>query len=168
MLGLLVMMNSSGWSATPAKADTLLHISPKGALRRSLIIPGWGQVYNHKPLKGILFFSAESYFVYNFIYYNKLYTYVKTTKETLGVDAWVDLTEDEKKAQILATTGHEMTLNSWRPREIRNKFGWWCIGNYIICLMDAVVDAHLINFPKDAVELTMDGITLKYTINFGK
>jgi hypothetical protein len=152
----------------PAQSDTLLKISPKGALLRSAFIPGWGQVYNRKPIKGLLFLAAESYFTYNFIHYNKLYSYVKTTKETLGVDAWVGLSESQKQDSIFSITGKQLSLNSWRPREIRNKYAWWCVGNYIICLMDAVVDAHLINFPKDAVELTMDGITLKYTFNLGK
>jgi len=112
--------------------------------------------------------SAESYFVYNFIHYDQLYSYVKETKNSIGVDVWVQMTESQKQDSIFSITGKEIGLNSWRPREIRNKYAWWCIGNYIICLMDAVVDAHLINFPKDAVELTMDGITLKYTINIGK
>ena len=131
-----------------------MKISPKGAFIRSAIIPGWGQVYNKKPVKGLVLLSAEGYFLYNFFYYNRIYDYVKTTKETLGVETWVGLTEEEKKAQVLAVTGYELTLNSWRPREKRNKYGWWSLGTYIFCLLDAVVDAHLINFPKGDIELS--------------
>jgi len=149
------------------RPDTLLKINPKGAMWRSIFIPGWGQLYNRKPLKGILLFGAESYFIYNFIHYNRIYGYVKTTKETLGIDAWISLTEEQKKAQILAITDHELSLNSWRPREKRNKYGWWCVGTYIFCLMDAIVDAHLINFPPDAVELSAEPTMLKLTINIG-
>jgi nicotinamide mononucleotide adenylyltransferase len=96
-----------------------LHISPKGALLRSALIPGWGQVYNHKPLKGLLFLSAESYFVYNFIHYYQLYSYLKETKNRIGVDVWVQMTESQKQDSIFSITGKEIGLNSWRPREIR-------------------------------------------------
>lgn len=145
-------MKSNLQSASPA--DTLMKISPKGAFIRSAIIPGWGQVYNKKPVKGLVLLSAEGYFLYNFFYYNRIYDYVKTTKETLGVETWVGLTEEEKKAQVLAVTGYELTLNSWRPREKRNKYGWWSLGTYLFGLLDAVVDAHLINFPKGDIELS--------------
>ena len=118
-------MKSNLQSASPA--DTLMKISPKGAFIRSAIIPGWGQVYNKKPVKGLVLLSAEGYFLYNFFYYNRIYDYVKTTKETLGVETWVGLTEEEKKAQVLAVTGYELTLNS-APREKRNKYGWWSLG----------------------------------------
>jgi hypothetical protein len=150
--GLLIILKSNLQSASPA--DTLMKISPKGAFIRSAIIPGWGQVYNKKPVKGLVLLSAEGYFLYNFFYYNRIYDYVKTTKETLGVETWVGLTEEEKKAQVLAVTGYELTLNSWRPREKRNKYGWWSLGTYIFCLLDAVADAHLINFPKGEIELS--------------
>jgi len=164
--GLLIILKSNLQSASPA--DTLMKISPKGAFIRSAIIPGWGQVYNKKPVKGLVLLSAEGYFLYNFFYYNRIYDYVKTTKETLGVETWVGLTEEEKKAQVLAVTGYELTLNSWRPREKRNKYGWWSLGTYIFCLMDAVVDAHLINFPKGEIELgsTEIGLNLSVRVNF--
>jgi hypothetical protein len=164
--GLLIILKSNLQSASPA--DTLMKISPKGAFIRSAIIPGWGQVYNKKPVKGLVLLSAEGYFLYNFFYYNRIYDYVKTTKETLGVETWVGLTEEEKKAQVLAVTGYELTLNSWRPREKRNKYGWWCLGTYIFCLLDAVVDAHLINFPKGEIELgsTEIGLNLSVRVNF--
>jgi len=164
--GLLIILKSNLQSASPA--DTLMKISPKGAFIRSAIIPGWGQVYNKKPVKGLVLLSAEGYFLYNFFYYNRIYDYVKTTKETLGVETWVGLTEEEKKAQVLAVTGYELTLNSWRPREKRNKYGWWSLGTYIFCLLDAVVDAHLINFPKGEIELgsTEIGLNLSVRVNF--
>jgi len=163
--GLLIILKSNLQSASPA--DTLMKISPKGAFIRSAIIPGWGQVYNKKPVKGLVLLSAEGYFLYNFFYYNRIYDYVKTTKETLGIETWVGLTEEEKKAQVLAVTGYELTLNSWRPREKRNKYGWWSLGTYIFCLLDAVVDAHLINFPKGEIELgsTEIGLNLSVRVN---
>ena len=34
-------------------------VSPRGALVRSMVLPGWGQVYNGRPIKGSLFAAAE-------------------------------------------------------------------------------------------------------------
>lgn len=163
----MLLLFNIGRSESPALSDTVFHISPKAALIRSAFVPGWGQVYNKKPLKGLVFFSAEVYFVYNFVYFNRLYGYVKDTKETVGLDAWLLLSEAEKKTKIFETTGYNLGMNTWRPREKRNKNGWWCLGTYIFGMLDAVVDAHLINFPHGDVELSMNGQTINYSISFG-
>jgi len=51
-----------------AKADTVINKddtvkvsvkSPTGAMIRSLLFPGWGQLYNKKYFKAILVFGAE-------------------------------------------------------------------------------------------------------------
>ena len=159
----------------PSLDSTRKVIRPRAALIRSAIIPGWGQVYNKKPLKGLLYLSVESYFVYNFIYYNRLYGYVKETKKTVGLDIWVGtnttpgLTEAEKKDAIFAITGHKLSMNTWRPREKRNKYAWWSMGFYLICMLDAYVDAHLYYFPDEKVELTAalkpNGIELNLLFN---
>mgnify|MGYP001198698101 CR=1 FL=1 len=35
-------------------------VSPKGAFLRSMVLPGWGQFYNGRPIKGSLFAAAEA------------------------------------------------------------------------------------------------------------
>lgn len=50
--------------------------SPRGALIRSAIIPGWGQLYNHKFVKAIGFFGLESFFVYKYYDLNKQLAYI--------------------------------------------------------------------------------------------
>lgn len=51
-------------------SDTPLK-SPMGAVFRSAILPGWGQVYNEKYLKGLFVFAANSTFAYAVYHYNK-------------------------------------------------------------------------------------------------
>ena len=41
--------------------------SPTGAALRSALLPGWGQLYNQKPYKAALFFSVNSYMIYQII-----------------------------------------------------------------------------------------------------
>ncbi|MEW6749942.1 MAG: DUF5683 domain-containing protein [Candidatus Latescibacterota bacterium] len=44
--------------ADSARADSASLPSPRGALLRSAVLPGWGQLYNHRPLKAA--FSAAA------------------------------------------------------------------------------------------------------------
>ena len=44
------------------------HVSPSGAMYRSLLVPGLGQYANGKRLKALLFFSAEAFFVGGYLY----------------------------------------------------------------------------------------------------
>ena len=45
--------------------------SPMGAVLRSAAIPGWGQVYNRKYLKGLFVFSVNGTFAYAIFHYNR-------------------------------------------------------------------------------------------------
>jgi hypothetical protein len=45
--------------------------SPWGAVLRSAILPGWGQVYTHRYIKAILAFSVNSFFAYQIYNYEQ-------------------------------------------------------------------------------------------------
>ena len=134
--------------------DSIAIKSPKGALLRSAILPGWGQFYVDKPVKSILFLSAEVFSICKVIQYNKIYGYIKETKEAIGIEEWKNLPEYDpdpskidKRKKVKEITDYDLKMNTWRPREKRNKYSWWCLGVYIFCMLDACVDAHLWNFP---------------------
>jgi len=154
---------------TKTKKDSVSFKSPKGALLRSAIIPGWGQLYVNKPVKSVLFISAEAFVINKAIYYSKIYGYIKNTKDALGVEVWGELDEKGRKEKVKDTTGYDLKINSWRPREKRNKYSWWCFGIYIIGMLDAYVDAHLLNFPDSNVEfasfLNRQGVTVVLSIS---
>lgn len=44
--------------------------SPLGAVLRSAVLPGWGQVYNQKYLKALFVFSVNGTFAYSIYHYN--------------------------------------------------------------------------------------------------
>ena len=45
---------------TETSPDTLAALSPRTAMLRSAILPGWGQYSNHRPLKALLFAAAAT------------------------------------------------------------------------------------------------------------
>ncbi len=45
--------------ADTTHADSVTVKSPMGALGRSMLVPGWGQWYNERPIKGAVIFSTE-------------------------------------------------------------------------------------------------------------
>jgi len=148
------------------KKDSIRNISPRTALIKSAIIPGWGQLYVRKPAKAAIYVTLEAYHIYRMIEYNSIYKYIKETKNTIGVNMWNSLIESDKKDQVESVTGYELEINTWRAREKRNKYAWWCAGIYFIGMLDAYVDAHLYYFPSENIELVMDTQTMGVGLNF--
>ena len=88
--------------------------SPKGAMIRSAILPGWGQVYNNKYLKALVYLGGESYFIYR---YSAINNELKNDNAT----------EDDIK----------------KKEHLRNGWAWLFSAGYLLALGDAYVDAHL-------------------------
>jgi len=93
--------------------------SPRGALIRSAVLPGWGQLYTEHYLKSAGFLAAHAYLAYRF--YEK--------NQDLG-----DIRDETKKARA------EFNRNTW---------AWRFLAAYLLCITDAYVDAHLAGFPED-------------------
>ena len=93
--------------------------SPAGAAIRSLIFPGWGQIYARQPLKAVIYGGIEQGFMYGVYHEHKLYQYNKS----IGDDGAADF-----------------------YRNNRNRMGWYLTAALIVSVMDAYVEAHLYNF----------------------
>lgn len=104
--------------------------SPTGAMIRSLIFPGWGQLYNGKIFKAILIFGAETGLIANSIYLNQKYKEwdQKYKKSEPGFD------------QDVIFANREFYINN------RNASNWWLVGVILFSMADAFVDAHLSDF----------------------
>lgn len=100
-------------------SDTLSiqYKSPKGAMIRSAILPGWGQAYNHKFLKALVYMGGEVYFAIKYIELDD-----ELKKLRMG-QAPISLIEDK-----------EYERNGW---------GWLFTAGYLLAIGDAFVDAHL-------------------------
>jgi len=109
--------NVAGDSLT-SNSDTLKTSvkSPTGAMIRSIIFPGWGQLYNKKYFKAVLAFGAEVGLLANSIYLNQKYVASKTELD------------------------REFYVNN------RNLSNWYLLGVILFSMADAFVDAHLSDF----------------------
>ena len=104
--------------ATPKKSK-----SPMGAMIRSAILPGWGQVYNHKYIKALVYLGGESYFIYRYSAIDKDVNKLKNDNAA----------EDDIK----------------KKEHLRNGWAWLFGAGYLLALGDAYVDAHLYGLYSD-------------------
>lgn len=99
-------------------SDSLNTHTPKKAALYAMLFPGAGQLYNNRPLKTGLMLGM------------------------VGLAAWRWSVNGENYQNYT----EDMALPKRRYLEKRNKYAWWMGFIYIYGLLDAVVDAHLINF----------------------
>lgn len=142
-IAVLLILNSrlNGFQDTLNVADTTnenqtfeMQKSPWGAVLRSAVIPGWGQIYNESYWKAPVVWGIMGWFVYNWIDNNNKYidyrnSYIQTN-ETLDHD-YRDFYRDQ-----------------------RDQFAIYIVLTYFLNLVDAYVDAHLFDFSVDENYLT--------------
>ncbi len=120
-------------SPTPADTGFTMQKSPLGAVIRSAILPGLGQLYNESYWKipvilGVTVYLLDGYFNQNslFIKYRDMYAGTITKDQPSG----------------------ELNWKLYREfyRDQRDTFAWWLAVTYFIQIADAFVDAHLFDF----------------------
>lgn len=108
--------------------------SPTGALLRSVALPGWGQIYNHKYIKAVIIGGAEIAFV----------TGVAVQNERLK--------DSRRKFDQLLDSGANPSAIALEQQNIqfyentRNTFIWLTAGAIFYSMLDAYVDAHLAQY----------------------
>ncbi len=103
-------------AAAPKDSVAVQSKSPRGAMLRSLFVPGWGQLYNGKWLKAIVIAGAEIGLIANAIIQNQL--------------------------AVRSTNIYEREFY----RNNRGLSLWWLGGVILYSMADAYVDAQLYNF----------------------
>ena len=98
--------------------DSVKVKSPQTAFFAS-IIPGGGQIYNGKLVKGVTVMAFETLAIKSWLENSKIYSDYDTGNYLL------------RKSRYLAK---------------RNKYAWWVIFLYFYGMIDAIVDAHLSPF----------------------
>ena len=112
------LLLSYNLSAQINEVDSTLIKNPRQAFLFSLV-PGGGQFYNQKYIKGSLVMGLETLALYSWIENSKIYK---------NYDS------------------EEYSLRQNRYLEKRNKYAWWVIFLYFYSMIDAMVDAHLSPF----------------------
>ena len=105
-------------TAQVTKTDSTLIKNPKTAFYLSAV-PGGGQIYNGKLLKGSLVLALESFAIYSWLENARIYRDYDTVDKPLPKNRYL---------------------------EKRNKYAWWVIFIYFYSMIDAMVDAHLSPF----------------------
>jgi len=144
ILSLIILLNLSLFSqqdtteiqdTTTISSDVfVMQKSPWGAVGRSAILPGWGQIYNESYWKAPVIWGVMGWFIYGWIDNNNNY-------------------KDYKNLYI--QTGDETYIN-YRDfyHDQRDEFAIYLVLTYFLNLVDAYVDAHLFDFSVDENYMT--------------
>ncbi|MDZ7363717.1 MAG: DUF5683 domain-containing protein [candidate division KSB1 bacterium] len=117
--------------------------SPRGAMLRSLAVPGWGQYYNRQYFKAALVFGAEAGLVATAIYWNN-------------------------KANSASDRNSKLFYQN-----NRNTANWFLLGTILLSMLDAYVDASLSDFDESPdlslapAQFANHGIGVRLTIKMG-
>lgn len=96
--------------------------SPFSVMMRSAVLPGWGQMYNHKPWKAALVVGGEGYLIYK---------------------AWGKFQNE----QDAADAGDQVAKDQYYNEKVN--YIWWAMAVHLLQMADAYVDAHLSTFDVD-------------------
>jgi hypothetical protein len=105
--------------------------SPWGAVLRSAVIPGLGQIYNESYLKAVVVWGAGAWLVYNWVDNNNLYRDYQNIYNS---------TPEDSRLKPIYRNYREFY------RDNRDLFTIYLGIAYVLQLVDAYVDAHLFDF----------------------
>lgn len=107
------------FTAMPLSAQEIQkkpHKSATGAVLRSMVIPGWGQLYNESYMKAIAFAGIEGSLIFSASHQHDQMKRFETAN-------------DFRREKFY--------------RNARNKLLWWLAGTVLLSMGDAYVDAQL-------------------------
>ncbi|NOX19605.1 MAG: hypothetical protein GXO87_15155 [Chlorobi bacterium] len=125
--------------------------SPWGAVLRSAIIPGWGQIYNESYWKAPIFWAALGGFIYGWTFYDDLYDkYAQLYSESINDDSG---------------DGSYLRQRDFY-RDQRDLMSVYIGLTYLLNLIDAYVDAHLFDFDVgENLQIRVPEVRMKFYFN---
>lgn len=112
-----------GSEAGAARSDSSHVVTPGGALLRSAILPGWGQIYTGHKVKGVAMIIADATII------------------GLAIHA------DTRVKDLAVPGGDQLLLEEWRNK--RENRILLAVGLILYSMADAFVDAHFHDFDSD-------------------
>lgn len=127
------------------RGDTLLR-SPWGAVGRSFLIPGWGQWYNDRPWKALIFITTDLSALYFYRERNKTVRSIEKQRRIIDRQIRYDPYLSDEQKRILVQRFRNLTTRLDGALNRRNIYGWLFALSHLLCMTDAYVDAHLYGF----------------------
>jgi len=128
--------------------------SPWGAVLRSAVLPGWGQLYNRSYWKAPIVWGVTAWFVYNWNYNNNKYVSYKNAYANDKLNLSSQLSAVNK-------------TNRDFYRDQRDLFAIYMGLAYVLTLVDAYVDAHMFDFTvQEDIVTKVPQLNLNYRLNF--
>ncbi len=107
----------SGAQEDSSKIKVVRKKSPNGAMLRSLLFPGWGQLYNNQKTKAILVVAAQGTLIAIAVHHH-----------------------NRAKENVANPDEHEFYIDK------RNQTFWFMGGVTLLSMLDAYIDAYLYDF----------------------
>lgn len=108
-------------------AEAVVLRSTSGAIYRSLLLPGWGQIYNRQPIKGAVFVAAEVASVGLAVTYHLL-----GDGRVADYEALAPGTSEQEFAQLRDDAGNRYTM--------RNIFIYAAVAIHVVNVIDAFMN----------------------------
>jgi hypothetical protein len=122
--------------------------SPWGAVARSAILPGWGQIYNESYWKAPVVWGIIGWFSYSWIDNNNKYKDYQNLYSQFGDSGSIN---------------YKLYRDFYRDQ--RDEFAIYIVLTYFLNLVDAYVDAHMFDFSVQENSLTNTKM-LNIRVNF--
>ncbi|MBD3169978.1 MAG: hypothetical protein GF307_10885 [candidate division Zixibacteria bacterium] len=152
--------------------DTLrFNPDPTGALLRSAVFPGWGQLYNRKYIKSAVVAAGEILLIY---YLLKNYNNYDEYRDKFNSSVPEDITAASPPFSSSLTSpdpgyyeARQVSFfNEWRHQNDKyDQFKWYTAFYIFLSMFDAYVDAHLIHFEAELSE-DLETVSMKISYNF--
>ena len=118
----------------------VIHKSPWGAVLRSAVIPGWGQIYNHSYIKAPIIWGLGAWLTYLWFWNNKNYK-----------DALKNYGFYNRKYQASGSSNDNYLMTGYLSQknffqDQRDLVAIYIGLTYILNMVDAYVDAELYDF----------------------
>lgn len=152
ILTLCLLISTSGFGQTATTSDSLINVpkekkSPQGAMLRSALIPGWGQLYNEEYLKVPVMFGVFAGIGFVANWYHLKYDdykgrYISSSQRL----------ENEPALSANSIFMREHNFNKTARefyRDNRDTYLFYLVLAYFMNIVDAYVDAQLFGFDVD-------------------
>lgn len=130
-----IVENNNNDTLKITNANTENTKSPLGAVWRTFVLPGWGQIYVEKYWKAPIFFAGAGALVYSIVWNNSKFSDYQNQYDRIKI-------EDPKNQSALSLLNRQKEYY----RDNRDKSYFFLAVVYIIAAMDAYVGAHLFDF----------------------